>query len=89
MWILPLSLPQKVGVILYGSVVAACTALVTSATLCIFGVAISLLAQYTGIIHLGEYQPWLPIAGLEYGFFLGIVLGVIVGVKVCSSRLRS
>jgi hypothetical protein len=40
------------------------------------------------LIHLGEYQPWLPIIGLEYGFFLGIVFGVIVGWKVCASRLR-
>jgi hypothetical protein len=89
MWTLPLSFPQKVGVILYGLVVGACTALVTSAALCLLGVVISLFAQYTGIIHLGEYQPWLPIVGLEYGFFLGIVFGVIVGVKVCASRLRS
>jgi hypothetical protein len=48
----------------------------------------SLFAQYTQLIHLGEYQPWLPIIGLEYGFFLGIVFGVIVGWKVCASRLR-
>jgi hypothetical protein len=26
-------------------------------------------------IHLGEYQPWLPLIGLEYGFPLGIVVG--------------
>jgi hypothetical protein len=34
-----------------------------------------------GWIHLGEYQPWLPLIGLEYGFPLGIVIGVIVAAK--------
>lgn len=34
-----------------------------------------------GWIHLGEYQPWLPLIGLEYGFPLGIIVGVIVVVK--------
>jgi hypothetical protein len=84
MWTLPLSTPQKIGVIFYGLVIGVCTALVTSVALCLLGLAISLFAQY-----LGESQPWLPIAGLEYGFFLGIVLGVIVGWKVCASRLRN
>jgi len=89
MWTLPLSTPQKIGVILYGLVVGVCTDLVTSAALCLLGVAISLFAEYTQLIHLGEAQPWLPIAGLEYGFFLGILLGVIVDWKVCASRLRN
>jgi hypothetical protein len=40
-----------------------------------------------GWIHLGESQPWLPIAGLEYGFLLGVILGAVVGWKLVRSRL--
>jgi uncharacterized protein YneF (UPF0154 family) len=40
-----------------------------------------------GWVPLGEYQPWLPIIGLEYGFFLGIIIGSVVCWKVCKSRL--
>jgi len=45
-----------------------------SAAFLVLGIAISLFAQSTGWILLGEYQPWLPIIGLEYGFFLGLIL---------------
>jgi hypothetical protein len=34
-----------------------------------------------GLIHLGEHQPWLPLIGLEYGFALGIAIGLIVVLK--------
>jgi hypothetical protein len=34
-----------------------------------------------GWIHLGEAQPWMPLAGLEYGFPIGIIIGFIVVVK--------
>jgi hypothetical protein len=44
-------------------------ALLTSAACLVLGIAISLTAQSTGWIHLEEHQPWLPIIGLEYGFF--------------------
>jgi hypothetical protein len=55
-------------------------AVLTSATLFLLGVATSLIGNM-GWIHLGEYQPWLPLAGLVYGFPLGILIGVIVAVK--------
>jgi hypothetical protein len=73
-----LSALRKVGIILG-------TAVITSATSFLVGVAFS-LAGNKGWIHLGEYQPWLPIIGLEYGFFLGIVLGVIIWKKSDRSR---
>ena len=85
---LPLSTPQKIGAIVYGLAVGVGTALGTSATLALLGLAISLFAQSTGWIHLGEYQPWLPLIGLEQGFLLGIVLGAIVCWKVITSRVR-
>jgi hypothetical protein len=56
--------PQKIGIVFYGVAAGLCTALGTSAVLTVIGVAISLFAQSTGWIHLGVYQPWLPLAGL-------------------------
>lgn len=62
-------------------------AVLTSATLFLVGVAATLLGNM-GWIHLGEYQPWLPLIGLEYGFPFGIVIGVIVAVRKASSPNR-
>ena len=58
--------------------------MLTSATLLLLGIGASLLGNM-GWIHLGEYQPWLPLIGLEYGFLLGIIVGVIVAVKGTSN----
>lgn len=87
MWTLQPGGPQKIGIVIYGLAAGLCTAFGTSAVLLALGIAISLFAQSTGWIHLGEYQPWLPLIGLEYGFFLGIVIGAFVCWKVCRSRL--
>ena len=87
MWMLPLSTPQKIGVIFYGLVVGVGTTFGISAGLFLMGLTVSLFAQYTGFPHLGEYQPWLAIAGLEYGFFLGIPVGAVVAWRVARSRL--
>jgi hypothetical protein len=77
---------EKIGNVLYALLVGIGTALGTSVTLLLLGIAISLFAQSTGWIHLGEYQPWLPIIGLEYGFFLGIAVGAFVSWKAWRSR---
>jgi|ERR1700733_2282081 hypothetical protein len=55
----------------------------TSLALFLLG-TIATFAGNMGWIHLGESQPWWPVAGLEYGFFLGIVIGVIVAMKKAS-----
>jgi hypothetical protein len=55
-------------------------AVLTSAGLFLLGIMASLMGNM-GWIHLGEYQPWLPLIGLEYGFPLGIIFGVIVVVR--------
>jgi hypothetical protein len=60
----------------------------TSAAFGLLRIGITEFAQSTGRIHLGEYQPWLPIIGLEQGFLLGVVLGAIISRKVIKARLR-
>lgn len=55
-------------------------AALTSVTLFLLGSAASLIGN-AGLIHLGEYQPWLPLIGLEYGFPLGILIGIIWAVR--------
>jgi hypothetical protein len=42
-----------------------------------------------GWTHFGEYGPWLPLIGLEYGFPMGIIIGVIVAIKTASNPNRS
>jgi uncharacterized protein YneF (UPF0154 family) len=46
-----------------------------------------MLAGNARWIHLGDYQPWLPLIGLEYGFLLGLVPGGFVCRKILRSRL--
>ena len=60
-------------------------AVLTSVTLFLLGAATSLIGN-TGLIHLGEYQPWLPLIGLEYGFPLGIFIGIIWAVRKRKSQ---
>ncbi len=79
-------MPQKVGAVVYGLVAGFSTALATSAALPLVGLAFS-LAGNMGWIHLGEYQPWLPLIGMEYGFLLRLVLGGFVCWRVWRSRL--
>jgi hypothetical protein len=67
--------PIRVGIIVLGVAVR------TSGALFLLGVATTFVGNM-GWIHLGEYQPWLPLAGLEYGFILGIIIGVIVAMKM-------
>jgi hypothetical protein len=86
MYVSPLTMPQKVGAVFSGLAAGAGVALATSAALCLAGVGVA-EAGNAGWIHLGEYQPWLPLIGLEQGFFLGIVLGAIVCWRVWTSRL--
>lgn len=86
MYVSPLTMPQRVGAVLSGLVAGMGVALATSAALSLVGVGIA-EAGNAGWIHLGEYQPWLPIIGLEQGFLLGLVLGAIVCWRVWRSRL--
>jgi hypothetical protein len=67
---------RNVGIVLAG-------AILTSSVLFLLGVVTSLVGN-KGWVHLGEYQPWLPLVGLEYGVPLGIIIGVIVAIRKSS-----
>jgi hypothetical protein len=83
MWTLPYSTRRKIRIVLYGLAAGAAATVLTSAALFLVGIALAILGNM-GWLHLGEYQPWLPIIGLEYGFILGIIIGSVVCWKVAS-----
>jgi hypothetical protein len=89
---IPLTTPQKVGIMVWGFLAFTCTAMGASAGCFVIGMGIT-LAGRRGWVHLGEYQPWLPIIGLEQGLLLGLVVGAIVAgravVPVCAEHLQS
>jgi hypothetical protein len=87
MYVTPLSVPQRVGAVFCGLAAGIGVAVAISVALGLVGAAIS-LAGNAGWVHLGEYQPWLPLIGLEQGFLLGLVLGAIVCWRIWRSRLR-
>lgn len=88
MWILPDSAPQKVAIVIRGLAAGVGAAMLTSASLFLIGLAVALMGN-AGWLHLGESQPWLPIAGLEYGLLLGFAIGAVVCWKVWRSGLHS
>jgi hypothetical protein len=69
MRIFPTNALHKAGIILVSAVLtsAACLLLALAAW---FG-------ANKGWFELGEYGPWLPLIGLEYGFLFGIVIGIV------------
>ena len=75
--ILPSNLLHKLVVIL-------CVAILTSAAGTVAAFA-ALFGASRGWFALGENGAWLPIIGPEYGFLLGIVIGVII----CKMKSRS
>lgn len=68
---------RKIGIV-FGA------GLITSAASFLVGIGLA-LAGNQGWIHLGEYQPWLPLIGLEYGFVVGLAFGVIL----CNRKSRT
>ncbi len=88
MWTLPLSWPQKIGVVGYGFVVGAATAIGISLGACLLGLAAGFVCSLFRL-NLGEGQAWLPIIGLFYGFGAGVIVGLIVWWRVCVNRLRT
>jgi len=77
----------NLGIALYGLRVGAATTVLTTGASFLVGCVVS-IAGNMGLVHLGEYQPWLPIIGLEYGLVAGVIFGIVAAVVACQSRLR-
>lgn len=75
------------AIILWGVRAGVYALAVTTAASFLVGVLIT-IAGSARLVHLGEYQPWMPIIGLEYGFVAGIVVGLVVGWMASLSCLR-
>ncbi len=82
------SVPQKVGIVLYGLVAGIVAVGLSSLGLCVLGFIPTILVSM-GLMHSSEGQSWMPISGLICGFYLGIPVRAIVFWKVCRSRLRN
>lgn len=82
------TLESKMGILLRGFAKGIGIAILTSAVLFVFGLALSLMGN-AGWIHLGQDQPWMPLIGLVYGFPIGLLIGAVVCWKHCRSRLRN
>jgi hypothetical protein len=78
---------RKLLAYLSAIVACGCAGVLSSVAFFFVGLLLS-LAGNAGLLHLGEYQPWLPLIGLEYGFVLGLIPGLLVARKVFRSRLR-
>ncbi len=71
-------------IIIHGVQTALRTAVITSFLCFLLGIGVT-LAGNLRLLHLGASQPWYPVIGLEYGFVLGLFIGVI---QAWFSRLR-
>ena len=85
---LPLRTSEKIGIVIYGLAAGLGTAFAFSIGLLVLGTASSLTAQSTRWFYLGDYHPWLPLIGLEYGFFLGLIIGAFICWKVWQARFK-
>jgi hypothetical protein len=83
----PLGIQQKIGVVILGFIAGVATAVGVSVLGCLLGFAVGICGEH-GLWSLGEYQGWLPIIGALYGFYGGILVGLVVWWKFCIRRLR-
>jgi hypothetical protein len=82
-----LTFSQLAGAVGRGLAVWAALAVLAPLCLCACGFGLAWLSS-TGVVSLGELGSWLPIAGLEYGFFLGVFVGALIGIRVALKRLE-
>jgi hypothetical protein len=79
---------RKVWNVVYAVIASLCVAFLIGVGLFLLGAAIAWLSGPLGW-RLGEYQAWLPLIGLEYGFVLGLIPGAIIGRRFYRSRMRA
>ncbi|MDR3762561.1 MAG: hypothetical protein P4M01_00545 [Acidobacteriota bacterium] len=71
----------------WGFLAGVATVIATAMAGLLIGLLLALLAS-AGFISLGEVGGWILIIGLFYGFYVGIVIGLIVWVRFCWVRFR-
>jgi len=87
MYIMPLSVPQKVGVIFYGLAIGVCAVMATTVTAVILGFLVAVLLAAAHLAGNDGGAGFFVIEAAFCGFYTGIVVGAIVCWKVCRSRL--
>jgi len=88
MYVMPLTAPQKVGVIFYGLAAGICAVVATTAASVILGVLVAVLLAVAHLAGNDGGGGFFAIEAAFFGFYAGIVVGAIVCWKVCRSRLR-
>ena len=86
MWTLTYSVPQKVGIILYGLVVGFGAVIATTFLCFLLAAGLFFIASLIG--GRGEGGAFFLAESLFYGFWVGVPVGLVVWWKVCRSRLR-
>jgi len=84
---MPLTGPQKVGVVFYGLAIGACAILATTVAAVILAFLISVILS---VAHLGGHDGgggFFIAEAAFWGFYAGIVVGMIVCWRVWRSRL--
>lgn len=82
-----LSIPKKIGIILYGLLAAAATVVLVPICAFLLALAFTLVNQATHWIELGETQAWLGIIFAVYAIYADIVIGPLVWWRVSAKRL--
>jgi hypothetical protein len=85
MYITPLSVPQKAGVIFYGLTIGVCAVVATEVALVVLAFVVLEVLHLAGNNGGGG---WFVVGIAFDGFYVGIVVGAIVCWRVCRSRLR-
>jgi len=88
MYIMPLSVPQKVGVVFYGLAIGVCALMATTVASVILAFLVSAFLTVAHLAGKDGGAAFLVLQAAFYGFYAGIVVGMIVCWRVCRSRLR-
>ena len=87
MYIIPLSVPQKVGVVFYGLAAGACAVVATTVASVILGVLVAVLLAVAHLAGNDGGGGFFVLEAAFCGFYAGILVGAIVCWEVCRSRL--
>jgi hypothetical protein len=88
MYIMPLSVPQKVGVIFYGVAIGVCALIATMLAFVLLAFQASVFLIISHLAGNDGGTAFLILQAAIYGFYAGIVVGMIACWHVWRSRLR-